>query len=280
MHEDEVAVDAALASKLLGRDDVVPVPSTGTSNVIFRVGPDLVARFPRIGLAVAQVERDHEWLPRLAPHLPVAVPEPVAVGAPGHDYPFPWALHRWIDGTNPTAPSHQLALDLAAFVRSLHSMPVDAVRDSERGGPLALRDEATRARIADLGDRVDAAAVVDAWDEALAEPVWDGPPAVLHGDLCPGNVLVREGRLAAVIDWGSFGIGDPAGDLGVGWNLLDAPTRATFREAVGVDDATWGRGRGRALSVAVIQLPYYWDSNPGLAAQARRTIAEVLADRA
>jgi aminoglycoside phosphotransferase (APT) family kinase protein len=225
---------------------------------------------------VAQVRRDHEWLPRLGAHVPV--PEPVRVGEPARGYPFPWALHRWIDGANPTEPSHWLAVDLAAFVRALHAVPVDGVPDSGRGGPLAGRDDATRAAIAELGDGVDPA-VVDAWDAALAEPAWDGPPVVLHADLAPGNLLVRDGRLAAVIDWGCLGVGDPAGDLGVGWNLLDAATRASFRDALGVDDATWARGRGRALTVALLQLPYYRDSNPGLAEQARRTIAEVLADQ-
>jgi aminoglycoside phosphotransferase (APT) family kinase protein len=276
MHEGEVPVDATLASKLLGRSDVVPVPSTGTDHAIFRVGDDLVARFPRIGWAVDQVRRDHEWLPRLALHVPV--PEPVAVGEPAHGYPYPWALHRWIEGTNPSEPSHELALDLAAFVRALHAVPVAGVPGSSRGGPLAGRDEATRAAISELGDRVDPG-VTDAWEAALARPSWDGPPVVLHCDMAPGNLLVRDGRLVAVIDWGCLGAGDPAGDLGVGWNLLDGPTRATFREAVGVDDDTWARGRGRALSVALVQLPYYWDSNPGLAEQARRTIDAVLADQ-
>jgi aminoglycoside phosphotransferase (APT) family kinase protein len=130
-----------------------------------------------------------------------------------------------------------------------------------------------------LGSQVEAPAVLAAWDEALDAPVWTGPPTWFHGDLSPGNLLCRDDRLAAVIDFGSLGVGDPAVDLIVAWNLLPASARPGFRDAVDVDDATWARGRGWALSIALIQLPYYEHTNPGLTVVARRTVAEVLADR-
>jgi aminoglycoside phosphotransferase (APT) family kinase protein len=121
--------------------------------------------------------------------------------------------------------------------------------------------------------------VTAAWDEALGAPEWSGPPVWLHADLMPGNLLVAEGRLSAVIDFGTLGVGDPSCDLIPAWNLLTADTREVFRAGLDVDDATWARGRGKALSMALIQLPYYWDTNPGMAANARYVIREVLTDR-
>jgi aminoglycoside phosphotransferase (APT) family kinase protein len=147
-----------------------------------------------------------------------------------------------------------------------------------RGGPLALQDAGTRAAIEELGGRVDADAVTAAWEAALRAPEWTGPPVWVHADLMPGNLLVVDGRLSAVIDFATVGVGDPACDLIPAWNLLPAGVRDDFRAALQVDDATWARSRGRALSMALIQLPYYWDTNPVMAANARFVVREVLAD--
>jgi aminoglycoside phosphotransferase (APT) family kinase protein len=146
-----------------------------------------------------------------------------------------------------------------------------------RGEALAARDAATRAAIAASDGLVDIAAVTRIWDDALRIPAWEGPPTWMHADLSPGNLLVRDGRLAAVIDWGGAGIGDPTVDLIIAWNLLPASARRTFRDALGVDDDTWRRGRGWALSISLIQLPYYQHTNPGLAENSRHVISEVLA---
>ncbi len=146
------------------------------------------------------------------------------------------------------------------------------------GLPLTTQDEAARRAVEALGDQVDTAAVLQAWEEALDVPLWTGPPTWIHGDLSPGNLLCVDDRLHAVIDFGCLGVGDPAVDLIVAWNLLPASARPGFRTVVDVDDATWVRGRGWALSIALIQLPYYEHTNPDLAVVARRTVAEVLAD--
>jgi aminoglycoside phosphotransferase (APT) family kinase protein len=287
MHADEVDIDEALVRRLVAEQfpawadlPVEPVTSSGTDNAMFRLGDDLAVRLPRMGGAARNVTAERTWVPRLAPHLPVAVPEPVGVGTPTDEYRYPWTVCRWLPGVNPevhdTKP--ELAADLAAFVTALRKVdPADAPA-SGRGMPLATRDEPTRAAIAASEGLVDTAAVTAVWDDALRVPPWTGPPTWAHADLSPGNLLVRDGRLAAVIDWGGAGVGDPTVDLVIAWNLLPAADRPAFRAALGVDDDTWRRGQGWALSIAMIQLPYYQHTNLPLAANSRHVIAQVLAD--
>lgn len=295
MHADEVSTNAATVALLLAAQfpawaglSVTPVPSAGTDNALYRLGDDMVVRMPRIPGATAQVEREARWLPILAPHLPLAIPEPLVLGQPGEGYPWRWAIHRWLPGENATLERltdlDRAAACLARFIVKLREIdttggPLTSGDNSSRGVPLAQRDDSTRAAIAALGERVDAVAATTTWQAALDAPVWDGPPAWVHGDLQSGNLLAIDGQLSAVIDFGCLGVGDPAVDLIVAWNLLPAGPRDAFRAAVNVDDATWARGRGWALSTALIALPYYWDTNPTLAGIARYTIDEVLGDQ-
>lgn len=289
MHDGEVETDAALVRRLLAAQfpqwadlDVTPVESHGTDNAIYRLGSDLAVRMPRIDWAVADVHKEHDWLPRIAPHLSVEVAVPVAKGAPGEGYPWPWTICPWIDGDVPTqdgrVDKHQLANDLADFVLALERIDTSGAPPATRGVPLIERDGATRRAIASLGGDIDESAVSSAWEAALAVSPYQGPPVWVHGDLKPDNLLVRDGRLTSVIDFGGLGVGDPACDTIFAWNFLDSETRPTFRAALGVDDATWARGRGWALSVGLIALPYYRDTNPVLATASVRTIAEVLSD--
>jgi aminoglycoside phosphotransferase (APT) family kinase protein len=223
----------------------------------------------------------------LAPQLPLAIPVPVARGEPGEGYPFIWSVQTWLDGqsadTTPVTDLTAAATALARFVRALRAIDPAGGRtygdgNYWRGCPLAWRDSETRACIAQLDGRIDTTAATTAWEQALATPEWTGPGLWIHGDLMPGNLLFADGRLTAVIDFGGLGVGDPACDLQTAWNLFDADARATYRGALEVDDDAWARGRGWALSVALLQLPYYWDSNPGMARVARTTIDAVLAD--
>jgi aminoglycoside phosphotransferase (APT) family kinase protein len=288
MHADELHTDVELVRRLLAAQfpewaalPVERVASSGTDNALYRLGDDMVVRLPRIGWAVAGVDREQEWPLRLAPLLPVAVPVPLAKGVPAEGYPWPWSVYRWLDGENPTAAdagSDSVAGELAQFIGALRGIDPAGGPPSGRGVPLTLRDEPTRAAIAELEGMVDTDAATTAWDAALRTPAWSGLPVWIHGDLLPGNLLFRDGRLVGVIDWGCVGVGDPACDLIVAWGLLSSETRSRFRSELGVDDATWDRGRGWALSIAVIALPYYQDTNPGLVATARRLIREVLAD--
>lgn len=289
MHADEVATDADLVARLIADQfprwaqlPIEPVASAGTDNALYRLGDDLVVRLPRIEGAVASVDKEHRWLPRVAPLLPVAIPVPLAKGAPAHGYPWIWSVYRWLDGENPTidhdGDARQLAVDLARFITALQRIDRMDGPPAGRGAPLATRDGATRAAIDALRGVIDTDAVTAAWDAALEAPQWTRPPVWVHADLAPGNLLLVGQRLGAVIDFSLMGLGDPACDLPVAWNLLPEDVRDLFRATLQVDDATWARGRGWALSIALIQLPYYRDTNPALAASARHVIREVLAD--
>ena len=292
MHPNEVIADQALVRRLIADQfpdwqhlPITPIPYSGTDNAILRLGEDMVVRLPRIHWAVSQVHRDHAWLPVLAPQLPVRVPTPLRIGAPGLGYPWHWAIHEWLPGENAidalVRDVEEAALDLAAIVAALRRVDPTArapALSGGRGGPLADRDAEVRAAIASLEGEIDTAGVTAAWQDALAAPQWQGDPVCLHADISPGNLLVNDGRLTALIDFGMLTAGDPATDLMVAWNYLTADTRPIFRQALSVDDATWTRGRGCALSVALIALPYYLHTNPQIVATSRRTIREVLAD--
>lgn len=289
MHADELEVGLDMVARLLAGQfpewadrPLRPVPSAGTDNALFRLGGDMVVRLPRIGWAVADVEKEHRWLPRLGPALPVAVPRPLGLGAPAEGYPWPWSVYAWLAGDNPVVgrlpDPLRFAADLAGFLGALRAVDAAGGPPARRGVPLADRDAATRAAIDALGARVDGAAVAATWSAALQAPAWTGSPTWVHGDLAPGNLLCTSGSLAGVLDFSGLGVGDPACDLMVAWNLLPSEARRVFRSALGVDDAEWERGRGWALSVALIQLPYYWDTNPALAGSARHVIGQVLAD--
>ncbi|MCK9487099.1 MAG: aminoglycoside phosphotransferase family protein [Dehalococcoidia bacterium] len=294
MHPDELHSDEGMVARLVAaqfpRWAALPVrryDSAGTVNAIYRLGDELAARLPLRPGRDATLERVHRWLPRLAPRLPLETPEPLATGDPGEGFPERWCIHRWLEGEAPTPENvdlHQVAQALAAFILALRAQdgtdgPQPGPDNYGRGVPLARRDDATRRAIKASAGLVDVEAVTEAWEAALAAPAWDGAPTWLHGDLMPGNLLVRERRLVAVLDFGSLGLGDPACDLMVAWNLLTPDARQVFRREVAADDASWARGKGWALSQGVIALPYYRETNPRLAALAKRTIEAVIADR-
>lgn len=289
MHSDEVHLDASLVRRLLATQfpqwSHLPLKrfaSTGTVNALFRLGDDMAVRLPRVPAGAGDVHKEHHWLPRLAPLLPHPVPEMLARGAPGEGYPWSWSVQRWLEGEPPAAgrlaDPHALAADLGEFVAALRRVELPGGPPAYRGGPLSTVDAATRTAIGELRGTIDTAAATEAWERALHAPAWSGAPVWLHSDLMPGNLLTRQGRLTAVLDFGTLGIGDPACDLIAAWYLLPAEARDTFRHATGADDATWLRGRGWALSMGLLQLPYYRTSNPAFAADAEHVIREVLAE--
>jgi aminoglycoside phosphotransferase (APT) family kinase protein len=294
MHTDELETGVSLVSRLLNMQfpqwadlPIEPVPSAGTDNALYRLGDDMVVRLPRIHWAVEQVDKEHQWLPRLAPFLTLAIPVPLAKGKPGEGYPWHWSVYRWLEGENATieliADPRQAATDLAQFIAALQRIdatggPPPGPHNSHRGEPLTMRDTRVREAIATLRGALDVDTVTAVWDAAIEAPPWRGTPVWLHGDLQSGNLLALQGRLSAVIDFGCLGVGDPACDVMAAWMFLSAETRDVFRAALHVDEATWARGRGWALSVGLIALPYYQDTNPILAGIARRAIHEALAD--
>ncbi|WP_327242515.1 aminoglycoside phosphotransferase family protein [Streptomyces sp. NBC_01320] len=291
MHADETDTDADLVRRLVsGRFPqwadlpVERLASGGTVNAVYRLGDALSVRLPLREGGVEDLEREQRWLPTLASALPVTVPTVVATGEPAEGYPWAWSVHRWIEGENPVedhlVEPELLACDLAEFIRAMRNTHVEGGPSAYRGAPLATVDAETRAAIEELrhsDELFDADAAVAAWQDALAAPSWSAAPQWAHSDLMPSNLLVARGRLTAVIDFATAGVGDPACDLIPAWNLLPSSAREVFRDVVDVDDATWMRGRGWALSMAVIQLPYYRNTNPIISANARHVIREVLA---
>ena len=289
MHADEVDTDEALVRRLVATQfphwadlPAVRVLSAGTDNALYRLGDGMLVRLPRIHWAADDVPKEQRWLPKLAGHVPVEVPTPVAMGAPGEGYPWHWSIYRWLEGEPPTVGALEdaagLATEVAAFVRALQRLDTGDAPRAGRGVHLAEQDADTREAIVQLRGQVDADAVTSVWEDGLRVAPWAGPPVWIHGDLKPDNLLLREGHLRAVIDFGGLGIGDPAADMLIAWTLLPPAARAHYRAALDVDPDTWRRGRAWALSIALIQLPYYQHTNPTLAASARRVIAEVLED--
>lgn len=291
MHADEVGTNPGLVRALL-RDhfpewadlSVERVDSYGTDHDIYRLGDELSVRMPRVGWAMDQAELEAAWLPRLAPRLPLAVPEPVAMGEPGHGYPFRWAVHRWLPGTDANGPIDDLdaaAGALADFVQALQMIdPTGAPRRPRgaKGGPLRHLDAAVRERTEQLPAGYDRAAIIRTWDAAIQADAWDGPPVWVHCDLLPGNLLVTVGRLSAVIDWGSLTVGDPAADLIPAWHTFRGPSGRSFLDALGADEATIERGRGWVVAQAVFAIPYYLDSNPAMVRQSTLALEAALAE--
>ena len=291
MHPDEVDTDITLVRRLLAAQfpqwaalRIDEVASYGTDHDIYRLGDHLAARMPRIGWAVGQATKEREWLPKLAPQLPLAVPVPLVIGRPAEGYPFEWSVYEWLPGEN--ADSHiqdmnQAAIDLAAFIQALRQVDTSGAHPRPvhgRGGPLIEGDEQVRRSITELGDRIDGDTTLRLWEESLSAAAWRGEEVWVHGDLLPGNLLVVDGRLSGVIDFGGLNVGDPACDLQPAWNMFADESRQRFLAELEVDEASWLRGRGWALYQAVSALPYYWDTNPGMIRQASHALAQILSD--
>jgi aminoglycoside phosphotransferase (APT) family kinase protein len=288
LHDDEIEIDEDLVRGLLGTlsssYDALPLrrfEASGSTNALFRLGDDLLVRVPRQPGGTSTIEKEERWLPAVAPHLPFEVPEIVAVGGPACGYPERWSLVRFIHGDQPVVPvdgeppRHAFARDLAEVVRALGSLDVpdearsDPALEWYRGRPLAEMDDDVRGFVRDsralVGHPdfdVDLAAFERAWAATMRLPAASrrAEPRWYHGDLNAENLLVRDGRLVAVLDFGGLSVGDPANDLVVAWQLLDPAARATFRAEVGVDDDTWQVGRGWVLALGLMGAPYYWDT--------------------
>jgi aminoglycoside phosphotransferase (APT) family kinase protein len=293
LHDDEVASTPELVRRLVAEQfprwadlPVTRGPAGGTDHHLFRLGDELLVRMPKIAWAQDQALSDARWLPHLAPHLPLRLPAPEAVGEPGEGFPFRWSVTPWLGGASPAAGElgTDAARQLGEFVAALRAVSTaggPVKEGTSRGVPLARLDDDVRAAITESGTRIDGRAVTKAWDRALAaRPASDG--YWIHGDLLPGNLLADGGRMTAVIDWGGVGVGDPAADLIPAWTQFTGAGRAAFGAAAtdgltDPDDA-WERGRGWVLVQAVIALPYYWDRWPEFARGSQERIAAVLAD--
>ena len=295
--DGRAGIDAALVRRLVAAQfpqwqdlPVRPVELDGWDNRTYHLGDRMAVRLPTHAGYAPAVAKEHRWLPVLAPHLPVPIPVPLAIGKPGEGYPFEWSIRCWLAG-EPAAPDRigsGFATALADFLLALQGIdatdgPAAGEHSFYRGAGLTQYDDETRSCLALLAERpdrggVDIGRATAVWDAALAAR-WYGPPRWFHGDVAAGNLLVEQGRLAAVIDFGTCGVGDPACDLVVAWTLLRGEAREAFRARVGQDGAGWARARGWALWKALITLVAALDVDDEPSAEVnRQLIAELLAD--
>jgi aminoglycoside phosphotransferase (APT) family kinase protein len=293
VHENELGIDVSLVRRLVRAQfprwadlPVNPVEFGGWDNRTFHLGERMTVRLPSAESYVAQVEKEQRWLPELAPHLPLPIPVPLAKGVPAEGYPFPWSVYRWLEGETATVgrigDPVEFATTLAGFLVALREIdptggPPPGPHNFFRGGPLSVYNAETRQALDALEGRIDTRAAREVWEAAL-DAAWQGPPVWFHGDVAWGNLLVEEGRLSAVIDFGTSGVGDPSCDLAISWTLFGGESREAYRAVLGPDDATWARGRGWTLWKALITLA--GSANSGLRdpRDPRRVIEEVLAD--
>jgi aminoglycoside phosphotransferase (APT) family kinase protein len=299
VEKGDITVD--LVRRLLGEQfpewaglPVRPVALDGWDNTTFRLGDEMSVRIPSHDVYVVQVDKEHRWLPELASHLPVEIPRPIAKGQPGCGLPRPWSVYGWIDGEpaligSGAVDAEALADDLGAFLVALREVPADggpAAGDAsfQRGGPVSVWDEQTRSAVAALGPSIDAAGAIAAWDAAIgARPA--AADRWVHGDVTGANLVVRDGRLAGVIDFGCCAVGDPACDLVAAWTMFEGRSRRRFAEAVGYGPDTWARARGWALWRALVSIEGQHVSSArrdgsrfGWRGSADDVLADVLAD--
>jgi aminoglycoside phosphotransferase (APT) family kinase protein len=291
--DGRAGIDAALVERLIAAQfpqwaglSVAPVEVDGWDNRTYRLGDRMTVRLPTAAGYVPGIGKENHWLPRLAPSLPVAVPSILAEGVPGEGYPFPWSVRGWIPGRTASPETIEdmvrFAVAVAEFIRALQGCdvvggPLAGVHSFYRGASPAHYDEDTRRYLAALDGRIDTARAAAVWDAALAAE-WRGTLVWFHGDIAHGNLLVEAGRLAAVIDFGTSGVGDPACDLVIAWTMFDGESRAAFRSAVAQDEDTWARARGWALWKALLNLAKGTELDKAQAVENRRVVDEVLAD--
>ena len=299
--DGRAGIDAGLVRRLVAAQfpqwaelPVRPVELDGWDNRTYRLGEDLTVRLPTDAAYVPAVTKEDTWLPRLAPHLPLPVPEPLALGVPGEGYPFPWSVRRWLPGASATpgrlGDLDRFATDLAGFLRALWSIdpaggPPAGDHSFHRGADPAYYDDETRhcleiteGSVSGIDTGIDTGRATRVWEAAL-EARFDGEPRWFHGDVSVGNLLVQDGRLTSVIDFGTSGVGDPACDLVIAWTFLDGGARTTFRHATGLDAGTWARARGWALWKSLLGLTAA-DASPEQRVREVEIIEAVVADHA
>lgn len=291
--DGRAGIDAELVRRLVADQfpqwahlPVTPVKVDGWDNRTYRLGDDMTARLPTHESYTPAIDKEDRWLPVLAPSLPVPVPVPLAKGEPGQGYPFRWSIREWLDGETADVERiddlSEFAVSVADFLLALQRVdatggPTAGAHSFHRGAPPAFYDDETRRSLDVLEGRIDTDLASAVWDAALGS-TFEGPPVWFHGDVASGNLLVRDGRLVAVIDFGTSGVGDPACDLVIAWTMFYGDSREAFRRAVRQDVGTWARARGWALWKALIGLAADGDTVGRWTAVNRRVIDAVLAE--
>lgn len=293
---NKLKITAALAIDLIAEQfpqwahlPIRPVALSGMDNTTFRLGDDMSIRLPTAKAYALQVEKEQKWLPILAPHLSLHIPEPLAIGKPSKHYPWQWSVYRWIFGECVSTLRIEdldlplLSEHLAQFLNELHKIdiadgPLPGLHNYWRGDHPSVYDAGTRAAIIELQDFIDTKAVTSVWEEAI-KSTWHKHPVWVHGDLSADNMLVKDNQLTAVIDFGCMGIGDPACDLVIAWTFLTNESRKIFKSHLDLDSNTWVRARGWALWKALITLAPLKDKTSVEAMKQQKIIHEILQKR-
>jgi aminoglycoside phosphotransferase (APT) family kinase protein len=289
----KVNINESLVQKLISTQfpqwadlPITPVAESGWDNRTFHLGCEMSVRLPSGDEYERQVEKEQKWLPKIALHLPLPIPQPIAIGMPSDDYPWHWSVNRWLEGETASAERIgdlvQFAKDLGAFLVALQAIdttggPIAGPHSFYRGGDLSNYNAETRQSIKILKDRLDVNAITKIWEDALST-TWERPPVWVHGDVALGNLLVNNGRLCAVIDFGQLVIGDPACDLAIAWTLFKGQSREFFKQVLSLDEGTWARARGWTLWKALIIASGLIGGNSVEAKQSWRIIDELMAE--
>ncbi len=282
-------IDVTLASQLIKEQfpqwaalEIRSVAVQGHDNRTFRLGNKMLIRLPSAQCYAAKVAIEQKWLPKIVPHLSWQIPNPIAQGSPSNLFPFPWSIYQWIEGESINTVSAEkldmqvIALQLASFLQELHRIdttdaPIPGLHNFWRGGDLAIYDAETRSALQNLKNIIDGDQTLKLWKKAL-DSKWTQAPVWLHGDLAPGNILIKDKQITGIIDWGGMAIGDPACDLVIAWTSLDASSRKFFKKTINLDEQTWNRARGWALWKALITLEKEDDKQSKTALKQQKTI--------
>lgn len=288
-----IKIDTTLVTNLMKEQfpewahlEIKPVKVSGHDNRTFHLGNDMSVRLPSAPGYVPQVEKEQKWLPVLAQKLSLPISTPIAKGKPNDDYPFPWSINKWIEGETVTKDNvkdlNRFAKDLGEFLMELQSIdssegPLAGAHNCYRGAPLSVYDHETRDVIEKNKATFDEEILTRLWDLAL-DSKWEQHPVWLHGDIAVGNILVQNGKLCAIIDFGILGVGDPSCDAAIAWTFLDNDSRYVFKDVLRMDEGTWNRARGWALWKALITYEEYKNSDTIKSKEAYNIILTIVED--
>ena len=289
LHKKEAKLSLEVVKQLLEEQfpdwshyGIEPFDHQGTDNVMLKLGEDKIIRLPRSQRSEESLKKECLWLAKIESGLSIEIPHIIGVGCPSEQYPFQWVIVNYLEGSSPSDNNFldlaQAATDLGHFIKELQRVDTTDAPLCSRKSPSMSSDKETRQLIPALSDVFDAKEITQLWEAALEIPPWKKDPVWLHGDIHAGNLLVQNGKITGVIDFGMSGVGDPARDLMVGWMLFKEDSRKTFRDGVEPDEAMWDRARGCALHFGIMAYSYYKNRDPFLAGLAQKTLEEVIKD--
>ncbi|SFC84953.1 aminoglycoside phosphotransferase family protein [Bacillus sp. UNCCL81] len=288
-----VSINVELVKQLINEQfpiwsqlEIKPVELSGNDNRTFHLGDKMSVRLPSAECYVPQVEKEHKWLPILTNKLSLPVSKPLAKGSPSKSYPWPWTINEWIDGESLNKENisdlSQFAKELGQFLKEFQSIdahggPIAGKHNFFRGGNLAVYDQETKDSIDQTKAIFNKDLLTEIWETALSSK-WEYEPVWVHGDIAPGNLLVKNGKLCAVIDFGILGVGDPSCDAVMAWTFFDTDSRNVFKNVLNFDENTWNRARGWALWKALITFNANKENTSSIREESFNTINVIMND--